>query len=111
MDIAQQQRLRKIQQAAIQGYFTYSRHAIEEMVIRSISRHEVETVLLDGTMIEHYPDRPEGEECLVMGRTETDRVLHVACSLADPVVVITAYEPDPAEWAPGFTTRKPGTAG
>ncbi len=106
MDITKQQRLRKIHQAVIQGYYVYSDHADEEMLVRNITRREIEAVLLHGEMIEHYAHRPEGEACLVMGQTATGRVLHVACGLSDPVVIITAYEPDPAEWESDWRTRR-----
>lgn len=106
MDVAQQQRLRKIQQAVIQEYHLYSEHADEQMLERNITRSEVEYVLLHGEMIEYYPDRPHGEECLVAGTTEKNRVLHIACAIQYRVIVTTVYEPDPAEWESDFKTRK-----
>lgn len=106
MDVTQQQRLRKIHQAVIHGYHLFSEHADEQMLERSITRSEVDDVLLHGEMIEHYPNRPHGEECLVAGTTKASRVLHVACAIEYRVIITTVYVPDPSEWESDFKTRK-----
>jgi hypothetical protein len=98
--------LRKIHTAVIQGYYLYSEHADEQMLERAITRREVEAALLHGEPIEHYAERYHGEACLMLGRTEQGRVLHVACGVAYRVIVMTVYEPDPAEWEPDFKTRR-----
>jgi len=41
---------------------------------------------------------PIPPSCLVYGKTENGRDLHVQVSLPPIVVIITIYEPDPEEW-------------
>lgn len=75
------------------------------MIKRSIDRHEVEEAILSGEIIEEYPDDKYSPSCLIYGKTENGRDLHVQISLPPTVVVITTYEPDSAEWINGKIRR------
>jgi hypothetical protein len=88
-----------------EGEYGFSDHAVKRMIKRSISRQEVETVISKGEIIEEYPDDKYSPSCLVYGKTESARDLHVQVSLPPVVVVITAYEPDPEEWENGRNRR------
>ena len=68
------------------------------MIKRSIDRIEIEEAVLLGKIIEDYPDDKYSPSCLIYGRSEAGRHLHVQISLPPTVVVITAYEPDEVEW-------------
>ena len=61
-------------------------------------RIEVEEAVLRGEIIEEYPEDKYSPSCLVHGKTEKGRDLHVQVSLPPVVVVITTYDPDPKEW-------------
>ena len=78
--------------------YRFSDHAVKRMIKRSIDRAEVEDTVLSGEVIEEYPDDKYSPSCLIYGRTKTGRHLHVQLSLPPEVVIITAYEPDKAEW-------------
>jgi len=78
--------------------YRFSDHAVKRMIQKSIGRHEVEKVILGGEIIEEYPDDKYSPSCLIYGKTEKGRNLHVQVSSPPAVVVITAYEPDPEEW-------------
>lgn len=80
------------------GDYSFSDHAVKRMIKRDISRHDVEDAILQGEIIEEYPDDKYSPSCLVYGRTEDGRDLHVQVSLPPFVVVITTYEPDQVEW-------------
>jgi len=59
----------------------------------------VKEALLNGGIIEDYPDDPRGHSCLICGKTESGKFLHIVCGcLYDLVWIITVYEPDPEEW-------------
>ena len=79
------------------GGYGFSDHAVKRMIKRSILRREVETVISGGEIIEEYPHDKYSPSCLVYGKTEAGRDLHIHVSLPPIVVVITAYEPDPEE--------------
>jgi hypothetical protein len=90
------------------GQVEYSLHAVWQMVARNITPEEVGESLLAGEVIEDYPDDKYGPSCLLFGHTTNQRALHVKCTYPSrPLVkVITAYEPDPAEWDATLKLRK-----
>ena len=88
-----------------EGQYGFSDHAVKRMIKKSISRQEVETVISEGEIIEEYPHDKYSPSCLVYGKTEAGRDLHIQVSLPPVVVVITAYEPDPGGWENGRNRR------
>jgi hypothetical protein len=88
------------------GRYAFSDHAVKRMIKRSIRREEIEAVLMNGEIIEKYPQDKYSPSCLVCGMTGAGRVLHVLVSLPPLVVVVTAYEPDAEEWMEGMTRRR-----
>jgi hypothetical protein len=87
------------------GQYVFSDHAVKRMIKRAILRQEVETVISEGEIIEEYPYDKYSPSCLVYGKTEAGRELHIQVSSPPVVVVITAYEPDPEEWENGRNRR------
>jgi hypothetical protein len=84
-------------------------HAIKQMARPStmISTSEVERVVVEGEIIEDYPEDVRGPSCLMLGSGE-DRLIHVVCSPKDDyLAIITAYVPDPSQWSPDFRRRVP----
>jgi hypothetical protein len=85
----------------------YSLHAVRQMIERNITPEEIAQTLLAGEVIEDYPHDKYGPSCLVCGTAKSGRVLHIQCTHPSrPLVkVVTAYEPDPAEWDKTFKQR------
>ena len=84
-------------------------HAIKAMARPSpiIARSEVEAVVVQGAVIEDYPEDVRGHSCLMLATPE-GRAVHVVCSpKADYLAVITAYVPELAQWSADFRERKP----
>ena len=72
-----------------------------------IARSEVEAVVVQGVVIEDYPEDVRGHSCLMLAIPE-GRPVHVVCSpKADYVAVITVYLPELAHWSADFRKRKP----
>ena len=96
-----------LRQKISRGQLEYSLHAVRQMIARDIRPEEVAQTMLAGGVIEDYPDDKYGPSCLVCGQTQGGRVLHVQCTHPGrPLVkIITAYEPDPAEWGKTFKQR------
>ena len=88
----------EIQSCVHKGAYFYSDHAVKRMTSRLIARMEVEAAVLSGELIENYPDDKYSPSCLIYGRTNEGRDLHVQLSLPPRVVIITVYEPEQAEW-------------
>jgi len=82
-------------------------HAIQKMFERSISRGDVHGVTKDGEVIRTYPDDKPFPSRLILGWRE-GRPLHVVAADddTDQTIIITAYEPDPTIWEPGFKKKK-----
>jgi Domain of unknown function (DUF4258) len=80
--------------------FEFSRHSVDQTIIRRISIGEVREVFANGEVIEDYPEDKYGPSCLVFGMTAAARPLHIQCSYPSrPLIrVITLYEPDPERW-------------
>jgi len=90
--------LQKIQAKIHEGDFRFSDHAIKRMISRRIVRKELEQAISNGEIIDQYPEDKYSPTCLIYGRSESGRHLHVHVSVPPKVVVITTYEPDPTEW-------------
>lgn len=98
-------RVRKAASAKI----LYLPHALRQMARpgRMITASEVRAVAEGGDVIEDYPEDPRGHSCLLLGRGEGDRAIHVVCSpKEDFLAIITAYLPQPDEWSSDFRTRR-----
>ncbi len=87
-----------IQDKILKAEYRVSDHAVMQMIKRSITRLEIEDVLLKGEIIEEYPDDKYSPSCLIYGKTESGRDLHVQVSLPPSVIIITTYDPNPEEW-------------
>ena len=78
------------------------------MFQRGITPQDIRLVLQTGETIEQYPDDRPYPAKLVLGWNR-DRPLHVV--VADntdnsETVVITVYEPDPAQWDTDFRRKR-----
>ena len=81
--------------------YEFSKHAVDQSIIREISVSEVEEAIsVRSEIIEDYPDDKYGPSCLILGITEAGRPLHIQCSYPKrPLVkIVTLYEPDPDLW-------------
>lgn len=87
--------------------FEFSKHAVDNSILRRISVQEVREAFVNGEMIEDYPDDKYGPSCLVLGFTRNGRPLHIQCSYPSrPLIkLITLYEPKSDEWI-DFRIRK-----
>ena len=97
----------RVRQAAAQKVL-FLPHALRQMLRpdRMIARSEVRSVIARGELIEDYPEDARGHSCLLLGRGDGGRPVHVVCAPKDDfLAVITAYVPDVNRWSADFTTR------
>ena len=81
--------------------FEFSKHAVDQSIIRGITVQEVrEAILRDSELIEDYPDDKYGPSCLILGFTKRSKPLHIQCSYPSrpTIKIITLYEPNPENW-------------
>ena len=90
--------IKPIQDKIIESEYRISDHAVKQMIKRSITRLEIEEAVINGEIIEEYPDDKYSPSCLIYGRTKTERDLHVQLSFPPSIIIITAYDPDSETW-------------
>jgi hypothetical protein len=84
--------------------YLYTQHAREEMEkeeFGEIKDEEVFEAIPKGKIIEMYPDDEPYPSCLIYGKTNKTRPLHIVCAYAkdiDKVMIITVYQPHPDRW-------------
>ena len=82
-------------------HFEFSKHALNQSVVRDISVFELEEAVLSSSeIIEDYPEDKYGPSCLILGFTKQERPLHILMSYPiRPILkIITLYEPSPSAW-------------
>ncbi|HOU12132.1 MAG TPA: DUF4258 domain-containing protein [Anaerolineae bacterium] len=99
--------IEEIRQKIACGQFELSRHAVDQSLLRHISVQELREAIYNGEIIEDYPDDKYGPSCLIFGKTNQGRPIHVQCSYPSrPLVkIITLYQPAPRLWK-GFRIRR-----
>jgi len=100
--------LEEIQRKILWRQYEFSKHAVDQSIIREISVVEMEEAISGSSeLVEDYPEDKYGPSCLILGFTKTRRPLHMQCSYPSrPLIkIITLYEPDPDLWV-DFRIRK-----
>lgn len=86
----------------------FSDHSITQMFKRNISVDDVKLVIEKGeTIAEYLNDRPY-PSCLMLAYVN-NRPIHIVVGKDEDrkrCIVITAYEPDPGIWEPGFKSKR-----
>nr|VFJ65261.1 MAG: protein of unknown function (DUF4258) [Candidatus Kentron sp. FM]VFJ71986.1 MAG: protein of unknown function (DUF4258) [Candidatus Kentron sp. FM]VFK19073.1 MAG: protein of unknown function (DUF4258) [Candidatus Kentron sp. FM]VFK54128.1 MAG: protein of unknown function (DUF4258) [Candidatus Kentron sp. TC] len=78
-------------------------HGHREMAAENITYDSVREALMDGEILENYPDHQRGPCCLLCGRIRPGDFLHVVCTTSlDVIVVITVYKPKRPKWITPF---------
>jgi Domain of unknown function (DUF4258) len=99
--------IEEIRQKISDEQFEFSKHAVDQSILRNILLREVRESIANGQIIEDYPDDKYGASCLISGLTKDERPIHVHCSYpARPLIkIITLYEPSLQRWNDDFTQR------
>jgi len=98
-------------EAVQNGRIEWQTHALERMMKRGITREIVKQVLLEGEMIEDYPEDKPFPTALFLGwlQGEPFHAFHVVTaldSLSGYCFVITVYRPDLNHFEPDCKTRR-----
>ncbi|MBL8131020.1 MAG: DUF4258 domain-containing protein [Anaerolineae bacterium] len=95
-----------MQKAFAERNYLITLHGATRAAQRLILTTEIAEAVLNGHVIEDYPDDKYGPSCLILGVTKTGRMLHVQVSYPESIKVITIYEPSPEDWDADGRTRK-----
>lgn len=73
-------------------------HALDRLIERNLRIADVLVSILNGEIIETYPDDPRGYSCLILGKKD-DCFIHTVCGFKnDYLIIITVYIPEPPKW-------------
>ena len=90
------------------GRIEWKLHAVQRMLERSIRPEDVVATLLQGEIVEEYPDDWPCPSCLFLGQG-SPRPYHIVAgydALERTVHIITAYEPDTERFESDWRTRR-----
>ena len=90
-----------------QDKFELSQHAQQEAANEQISVDDINYAILTGRELEPYPHDPRGPSCLMVGRAQSGRWVHVLCGNFDHenLLIITVYLPQPPKWQDPWTRK------
>lgn len=84
-----------------------TKHCQIRMEKRGISIADAEYAVMNGEIIEEYPDDYPFPSCLIFGTTDKEERIHLVCSLGDHhLYFITAYKPDLLNFEEDYKTRR-----
>jgi hypothetical protein len=83
--------------------YVYTLHADIERKVDELTFAQVEEALLNGEILEQYPDTGRGESCLVVGFAG-DLPIHAVCGWrGEKIALITVYAPRPPRFIDPWT--------
>ena len=69
-----------MQSLVLGGKILWTEHMALRMRDRSIKRTDVITCLINGEIIEQYPDDTPYPSCLILGVSANGKAMHIVCS-------------------------------
>jgi hypothetical protein len=84
-----------------------TQHANRRFQERGIKIDDIEAAILNGEIIEEYPEDTPFPSCLILGRSTKNLPLHVVLSTDEEFLyIITAYYPNLEKWKNDLKTRR-----
>lgn len=85
----------------------WTKHGMERMQERNISRADVKNCIMNGEIIEEYPNDFPIPSALVFGHNMNGAVLHTVCGTDGLFLyVVTTYFPDIEKFGSDLKTRR-----
>ncbi|MFP4641993.1 MAG: DUF4258 domain-containing protein [Dehalococcoidia bacterium] len=101
---------KEIQYLIVAGDVVISEHGYDELAEDRLTVREVLDGVGSGAVIEEYPNYPKGRCILLLQQARSGNPIHVVWGIPKghdkPVVMVTAYRPDPERWDESFLRRR-----
>lgn len=90
-----------------QNKILWTNHCLQRMGERDIKRVDVKNCIVNGEIIEDYPNDFPNPSCLIFGKTLADKFLHVVAGTdGNYLYIITAYFPSEDKFEQDMKTRR-----
>lgn len=100
-------RIEELKAYCKQSKIKWYKHALERMQERDISREDVKNCIMNGEILEDYPDDFPHPSCLVFGYAVDNRIIHAVVSCDNNNIgVITVYIPNTEKFESDLKTRR-----
>ena len=101
------ERLRNLIRA---GDVLISEHGYDELAEDGLTVREILSGIQTAMVVEEYPNFEKGPCALLLQKDRTGAPVHVVFGIPKghdrPVVMVTAYRPDPGRWDQTYTRRR-----
>lgn len=82
-------------------------HCSFRMFERQIRQEDVQRAILNGKIIEQYPEDYPYPSCLIIGYNLNNEIIHVVCGIGENnLYIITVYCPNIEKWINDSIRRK-----
>jgi len=102
--------LKQIRDLIDTGEVRISEHGYDELAEDELTARELLAGVKHAKIIEEYPDYSKGPCALTLQQDRSERPVHVVWGIPKgnnkPVVLVTAYRPDPERWDESFLRRR-----
>lgn len=92
------------------GEVRISEHGYDELAEDELTARELLAGVLEALVVEEYPNYPKGPCVLLLQKDHGGKPVHVVWGIQrgydKPVVLVTAYRPDPERWDEEFLRRR-----
>lgn len=88
-----------------EGLIQFSEHSLHKMDICDVTLTELIDAMLDGEVIEDYPEDQRGHSCLLLCKDKVGFLHVVLGSKEDNLFIITVYRPGPPKFVDERTRR------
>ena len=85
----------------------WTKHCLNRLNQRDILIADVKFAINNGNIIEYYNNDYPFPSCLILGRSLSNRQIHIVCAINDETLyIITVYYPDNINWSFDMKRRK-----
>lgn len=92
------------------GEVRISEHGYDELAEDGLTARELLAGVPEAVVVEEYPNYPKGPSVLFLQKDLGGKSVHVVWGIPKghdkPVVLVTAYRPDPERWDKEFLRRR-----
>ena len=102
-----QQIINDIRKLNSEGKIKWTAHIITRLQERNINPNDIKECIMNGEIIECYPDDYPYPSYLINGKFMNNKHIHVVIGIGECFIwLISAYKPDINKWDDSFKNRK-----